>query len=268
MPGRYRLEVLRHQEVAPGYWEIVLPRIGLLAQAQPGQFVSVLCRREESFDPLLRRPFSIYRAGGATFSLLYRVVGRGSRLLSTFREGEALDCVGPLGKGFSYGDLPQDARVVLVGGGIGVPPIFFLSQALMERGIIPEVYAGFASADHVVAVDEWRRSGVPVQVATDDGSLGYRGFVTELLERRLDEAGADRIYACGPRPMLRAVDRIAGERHIPCQLALEEWMACGIGVCLSCVVKVADEQHPGGRWMRVCREGPVFDGGKVVWSDA
>lgn len=268
MPGHYRLEILRHREVAPGHWEIELPRVEQLAESEPGQFLTVLCRSDDSCDPFLRRPFSIYRAGEGTISFLYRVVGRGSRQLSGTREGALLDCVGPLGRGFVYRDLPAGARVALVGGGVGTPPLFFLSQALLGMGIVPEVYAGFASAGQVVAVDAWRRLGVAPLVSTDDGSLGQRGFVTQLLAGRLAEGGLDRIYACGPYPMLRAVARLAAEYGVACQVAMEEWMACGVGVCLSCVIKVADEGAPAGRWMRVCREGPVFDAAKVVWSGA
>jgi len=268
MPGRYRLEILQHRQVAPGHWEIVLPAVDGLVHSAPGQFVSLLCRSSESCDPLLRRPFSIYRVGEESISLLYRVVGRGSRALSRFREGETLDCVGPLGRGFSYGDLPSGASVALVGGGIGTPPLFFLSQALLTRGIFPEVYAGFATAEQVVVVEEWRRLGLLPQVSTDDGSIGERGFVTQLLERRLACGGLDRIFACGPYPMLRTVAHLAQRYGVPCQVAMEEWMACGLGVCLSCVVKVVSGDDAGGKWVRVCREGPVLDASKVVWSGA
>jgi len=268
MAERYRLEILDHREVAPGHWEMLLPRVGGLRDAEPGQFVSVLCRTGESWDPLLRRPFSIYRAEEDAFSFLYRVAGRGTRQLSRARAGETLDLVGPLGRGFWYRDLVPGSRVALVGGGVGVLPLFFLSQRLLEAGAVPEIYAGFASARQAVALDRWQRLGLAPQVATDDGTLGYRGVVTELLERRLAGEGLQRIYACGPRPMLREVARLAGAWGIPCQVAMEEWMACGAGVCLSCVIKVEDDASPGGRWMRVCREGPVFDGAKVVWNRA
>jgi|SRR5690606_15749849 len=264
MPGQYLLEIIDHREVAPGYFELTLPQIGELARAEPGQFVNVLVRAPESFDPLLRRPLSIYRIAEDRFSLLYRVVGRGTRRLSQLRAGDVLDCVGPLGRGFTYRDLLPGAKVVLVGGGVGIPPLVFLSQKLLENGIVPEVFAGFASAEHVVGLNAWREAGLEPVVSTDDGSLGHRGYVTEVFAERLTRGSVERVYTCGPRPMLAKVATLAGRFGVACQVAMEEWMACGIGVCLSCVTKV---QEDGAiRWARVCREGPVFDGRKVVWQ--
>lgn len=267
MLDRFELEILEHREVAPGHWELVLPRIGALAKAVPGQFVTLLPRDRKALDPLLRRPFSIYRVDGVRWSVLYRVVGRGTSQLAGLRPGEMIDCFGPLGRGFSFDDLREGAPVALIGGGVGVPPLFFLSQCLLRAKIVPEVYVGFASSTQVVAVDEWQASGIAAQVATDDGSIGFRGFVTEMAAERLARGDIRRIFACGPRPMLKAVARLALEHGVECQVAMEEWMACGIGVCLSCVLRVGDEERPGGKWARVCREGPVFDSRKVVWSD-
>lgn len=263
MPGQYLLEIIDQREVAPDHFELVLPRVEQLRAAEPGQFVAVLARSPESCDPLLRRPFSIYRATGDRFSLLYRVVGRGTRWLSRCRPGERIDCVGPLGRGFTYADLAPGARVVLVGGGVGIPPLFFLSQALQRRGILPEVFAGFASLGHVVGITEWQAAGVEPVLATDDGSAGHRGYVTDVVARRLAQGGVDRVYACGPRPMLANVAALASRYGVECQVAMEEWMACGVGVCLSCVCRIKEDG--GNRWVRVCREGPVLDGRKVVW---
>lgn len=264
MPGQYQLEIIDHRQVAPGHFELTLPQQGELARAEPGQFVSVLVRAPESFDPLLRRPLSIYRTAEDRFSLLYRVVGRGTRRLSQFRAGEALDCVGPLGRGFTYRDLSPGAKVVLVGGGVGVPPLVFLSQKLLQIGIVPEVFAGYASSEHVVGLGAWREAGLEPVVSTDDGSLGYRGYVTQVFAERLAQGSVERVYACGPRPMLAEVAALAGRYGVDCQVAMEEWMACGIGVCLSCVTKV--QEGGANRWVRVCREGPVFDARKVVWQ--
>lgn len=267
MPERNVLEILDHRQVAPGHWELVLPRTGALEKVAPGQFVMVLARDSNAFDPLLRRPFSIYRVEEDRWSFLYRVVGRGTSLLASLRPGDAVDCLGPLGRGFAFDDLEQGDPVALIGGGVGVPPLFFLSQRLLQANIIPEVYAGFASSSHVVAVADWQALGIAAKVATDDGSLGHRGFVTELLAERLARGKVHRIFACGPRRMLSAVASIAHQQGIECQVAMEEWMACGIGVCLSCVIRVRDGVESSARWARVCREGPVFDSREVVWSD-
>lgn len=266
MPDNYSLEIIEHRQVAAGHWELVLPKTGALCQAAPGQFVTLLVREPSSYDPFLRRPLSIYRMEEDRWSVLYRVVGRGTAHLATFRPGARIDCLGPLGRGFPIEDLKEDEPVALIGGGVGVPPLYFLSQRLGERGIVPEVYTGFASSAHVVAVDEWQKAGIVAEVATDDGSLGYQGFVTELAEKRLARGGIRRIYACGPRPMLRALATLAHEHGVECHVAMEEWMACGVGVCLSCVLKVNDAGQGAKRWARVCREGPVFDSREVVWS--
>lgn len=266
MAQRSLLEIVDHRPVAPGHWELVLPKTESLAKAAPGQFVMLSARGPSSYDPLLRRPISIYRVEESSWSVLYRVVGRGTAALATLKPGDVVDCFGPLGRGYVFHDLEEGAPVALVGGGIGAPPLFFLSQRLKEAGIIPEVFVGFATSAHVVAVADWETMGVAVRVSTDDGSRGRRGFVTELLAERLTRGRIRRIFACGPRPMLKAVARMARDEEIECQIAMEEWMACGIGVCLSCVVRV--RAGSGEAWARVCREGPVFDGREVVWPDA
>lgn len=265
MAGAYRAEVLSHRQVAVDHWELVLKKDGALHSAEPGQFVNVAVRGREAFDPLLRRPFSFFRESETSISLLYRVVGRGTRRLASVREGEELDLVGPLGRGFEYRSL--DGPALLVGGGVGVPPLFHLSQRLVAQGREHTALVGFSNEAYALGLSEWRELGVEVRVATDDGSLGKAGLVTRLLEERLKEAPVRRIFACGPRPMLQAVAAIAGRFGVPSQVAMEEWMGCGLGVCLSCVVKV----KPGGgevRWARVCMEGPVFSGDEVVWSRA
>lgn len=263
MRGAYRTEVLFQRQVAADHWELVLRKEGALRSAEPGQFVNVAVPGGESFDPLLRRPFSFFREGDESISLLYRVVGRGTRRLAAVQEGEELDLVGPLGRGFEYRSL--DGPALLVGGGVGVPPLFHLSQRLVARGCDHAVLVGFSTRAYALALPEWEALGVEVRVATDDGSLGEAGLVTRLLEERLREAPVQRVFACGPRPMLQAVAAITGRYGVPSQVAMEEWMGCGLGVCLSCVVRVKAAGDTT-QWARVCREGPVFSGDEVVWS--
>lgn len=271
LPEVIRLPVLDHREVAEGHWELVLPLEGGLADVVPGQFVNVLCRDIAAYDPLLRRPFSVYWANGDRFGVMYRVVGRGTRLLSRLRAGDTVDLVGPLGRGFDW--LPfkdrQGGRLVLVGGGVGVPPIYFLSERLKADGLSHTALVGFAGAKQIVAVDRWRSGGVEPGIATVDGSVGHPGFVTDLLQAALEQrdfgAPVMGVFACGPAAMLAAVSEICKRHEVPCQVALEEWMGCGLGVCLSCVCKVQGETGEP-EWARVCREGPVFDGAKVVWG--
>lgn len=262
------LEIIDHREVAPDHWELVFPKAKGFQQAEPGQFVMLLVRQDQAMDPLLRRPLSIFRVGEDRWSVLYRVVGRGTAALSAFRPGDLVDCVGPLGRGFTFDDLEEGTPVALVGGGIGVPPLYFLSQRLLKVGIVPEAFAGFAASSQVVAVRQWEELGVTVRVATEDGRIGHKGLVTDLLEDRLKQGNVRRVFACGPRPMLRAVAAIAHRYGASCQVAMEEWMACGLGVCLSCVVRVRVSEGGPAAWARVCREGPVFDAREVVWADA
>lgn len=261
---RFVVPVVAQREVAEDHFELELARPEALGDPVPGQFVSVLCRSAEGYDPLLRRPFSIYRVEADTFSVLYRAAGRGTRILSRARPGERVDMLGPLGRGFDIAPAQTGGRAILVGGGVGVPPIFHLAQVLSRRGVAVEACLGFASSRRAFGLAQWRRLGVEPQVATDDGSLGRRALVTELLHEAF-ERGAAPVFACGPRPMLAAVVQLAQAAGVPVQVAMEEWMACGVGACLSCVCRVRTEH--GTAWARVCREGPVFDGYKVVWSD-
>lgn len=280
MPDVISLQVLEHKETAKEHWEMLFAPHPAFEHAVPGQFVNVLCRPTALVDPLLRRPFSIYRREeDGAFSILYRVVGRGTDQLKEVKAGDKVSVVGPLGQGFYFDDLGPKDRVAIVGGGVGVPPLYFLSQALEARGIPFEVLAGFAHHEQMVAVSRWRSRGVSVGVTTDDGSYGKRGFVTDLLEDLLETKAVARVFSCGPRPMLQVVASLCKRAGVSLQVAMEEEMGCGVGVCLSCIVSVkaesADGEVDSGKLasgspddfvqVRVCREGPVLDGLKVIW---
>lgn len=223
----------------------------------PGQFVHLRCGEKP-----LRRPISICtidrRAG--VLRLVFEVRGEGTAWLAQRRPGEPLDVLGPLGRGFS---VPEDgAGVVLVGGGIGTPPLLAVAQARVGK---MEAILGFRNADACILAREFALACANVQLATDDGTLGYHGLVTDLLKTRLsqEQKPCAGIFACGPTPMLRAVAAIALEREIPCQVSLEERMGCGVGACLVCACKTreADGEH----YRHVCKDGPVFDAKEVVW---
>lgn len=201
--------------------------------------------------------------------MLVEVVGRGTALLEQKSPGETLMVLGPLGVPF---DLPEagaeTGEHLLVMGGVGSAPFPSLAEALLERGQRVRAFVGARTADALLCVEDFRELDVPVEVATDDGSEGYHGFVVGPLERYLDGGGGDgaRLYACGPTPMMRAVHDIAVAANLPLQVSFEAPMACGIGVCLSCVLRVVDESAEGWRYARCCREGPVFDSRKLVWE--
>jgi len=216
--------------------------------------------RAESTDPLLGRPLSLHRTyGDGTFSLLYRVAGRGTRLLASRRVGDGIDILGPLGNGFP--ELPAGATGILVGGGIGIVPLVALAESLPARRI--RVVIGARSGGALVCRGEFESLGVGLSVVTDDGSLGRAGNVVEALPAVVEEAGGgDRVFvfACGPAGMLRGLGDFLKTRGIRGVFSLEERMACGLGACLGCVA----ETRSGRR--RVCLEGPVFPAEEIRWG--
>ena len=224
---------------------------------QPGQFVMVACGTNR--DPLLRRPLSVHWADAeGTIQLLVRVVGRGTAALAQTRAGESLSLIGPLGRGFSL----EASRPCLVGGGIGAAPLLLLAQRLAEQGLKPLVLLGAATAAEAHILQQaFQALGCSLALATDDGSLGHRGFVTELLSAQA--AQADKLYACGPQPMMAAVARFGTDRGIACEVSLETAMACGLGACLGCAIP--DPGQPGA-YRHVCKNGPVFLAGEVLWT--
>ncbi len=227
--------------------------------AGPGQFGMLACGA--SFDPLLRRALSIAgvaRRGGATLvEMMVKEVGRGTAALRALPPGSELRLLAPLGNGFDL-TPPAGGRIGLVAGGIGLPPVLFAAERLAVAGVAFDLYAGAANASELLAVERCREAagtvGGELVLTTDDGSAGESGFVTVALERRLDGGRRyGRLLACGPNPMLAALTRVARERGVATELSLEEHMACGVGVCLSCVVELAD-----GSYAASCKEGPVF----------
>lgn len=261
---QFSVAVVEQRVVADEHFELVMEAHPALERTAPGQFVNVSVAAPGSFDPLLRRPFSLYRTlSDGNYSILYRVVGRGTRALAQLAPGDRLELLAPLGRGFTR--LPGTERPILVGGGVGVPPLFMWAQKeLAPEGSLRAIL-GFNSANLVIGANDMEELGVDVEVTTVDGSRGRKGFVTDALRPHLEAGSVDGIYACGPKPMLAAVAEMAKQFQVPAQLALEEWMGCGVGACLSCVVPVRSE---GGEsvYRRVCVEGPVFSAEEVLFS--
>jgi dihydroorotate dehydrogenase electron transfer subunit len=207
--------------------------------------------------------------GGAlgTVEVVFDVVGPGTRALSGLRPHDLVDALGPLGRSFSPPAEP--ARCLLVGGGYGTAALFFLAEELRARGCRVDFVVGAATAERLFDAMEARRLGHTLTVTTDDGSAGQRGIVTDPMPVLLGRLRVGHVFACGPMPMLAAVSRVAGQHGVPCQVAVEEQMACGTGICYSCVVPVADPERPQqpARMARSCLEGPVFDGATVAWGE-
>ena len=222
----------------------------------PGQFVHV--KVADGFDPLLRRPISIAAIDkeSGTFTIIYRKQGKGTSLLAEKRAGEEVDVLGPLGNGFPVNEARSGSTAVLVGGGVGVPPMFELAKQLAQNGVSVISIIGFQSASAVFYEKELAKYG-EVYVTTVDGTYGKKGFVTDILA----EIHGEIIFACGPTPMLRAIE--SGQYAPEVYLSLEERMGCGIGACFACVCHTK-EDPTGFSYKKVCSDGPVFAAGEVV----
>ena len=266
-PVHVRGEVLaRKRAGAYHLLEVVAP--GVAEAARPGQFVAVRVGGPVS-GLLLRRAFAIYRATPArayagTVQFVLAVHGAGTEWLAGVRQGEQLDVVGPLGTPFRLPTAPVGC--VLVGGGYGSAALFGLAEALRARDCRVDMVLGAATADRVFGELEAKRTASSVTVTTEDGSSGVQGLVSDVLPDVVERSGALVVYACGPMPMLRAVGQVAASYAIPCQVAVEEAMACGIGVCMTCVLPVAGEDGVT-RMTRSCVDGPVFLADRVRWED-
>lgn len=267
---QFASRILSNVEIARDYWRIRLTAPPEFADAQPGQFVMV--RVNDGIDPLLRRPLAIFdlgretgENGSAWFEMLYKVVGKGTAMLSTLHETDLVDILGPLGTGFDLGD--DNEEKLLVGGGIGLAPLYLLATELVKRKSPVRLFAGGRTCDDILCITEFKRLGVECYTATEDGSLGTQGFVTVALNNHLDALkGKATLYACGPDGMLRAVAKIAADRRLPCQVSLEGYMACGVGACLGCVTPGKDHTPKTPDYRCVCTEGPVFDSSELKWE--
>lgn len=262
--------VLSNQPIGDGLFQMALSLPPLFDSAGPGQFLHVRIR--DAFEPFLRRPFSIYDVGPVPrrkeerrVSFLYDVVGRGTALLADMQPGATVDVLGPLGR--AYADRPQAKVTLLVGGGIGIPPMYFLARRYMTRqsqARDERWYAllGARTKKKICSVADFERIGVTPVIATDDGTEGHKGFVTELMEHFVAVTRgfrwSIRMYGCGPEPMLEKMVAFAKREKVPCQISMERRMGCGMGACRACVCKVVDKEHPEGKVVASCREGPVF----------
>jgi len=261
LAGPAKVPVVRQQDLGGGVYYLVLAAPAVAAAAAAGQFVHV--RTGEGYDPLLRRPFSLHEVDrvGGTIALLYKVRGRGTAWLAARRPGDLVDVLGPLGRGFPWPSRPGPC--LLVGGGLGTAPLFFLAAELSRSGREVTLLAGAASAAGLYRLDALEIPGVKLAVATEDGSHGYRGLATELLAEYLHGAGAiAALYACGPWAMLARVAELGQFHGLPTFVSLEQVMACGTGLCLGCAVPVR------GGYARACTDGPVLAAEEVRWDGA
>jgi dihydroorotate dehydrogenase electron transfer subunit len=274
--AEHQAKVLTHRVIRPRYHEMEFESPAVAQAALPGQFVHILPPTRAGFDPLLRRAFSIYQTTQTSFKVLYRVEGRGTAALSQVQVGEQINFLGPLGHIFAYSadDIQRlgITQAILVGGGVGVPPMVFLASHLKQHLGTSSIHAliGARGESDLIGVEEFERMGISPVVTTDDGSAGRRELITVPLEEQLQRVGdsGERavVYSCGPWPMLRAVAKLCARYDALCQVSLEENMPCGIGVCNGCVIPVQNAGDDYGQYRRVCVEGPVLWSQDVQWD--
>ena len=243
--------LISSKQLTPTIYDFRLQNEQLASLTKPGQFVQILVPGKT-----LRRPISVCDVEGDIIRLVFEVRGEGTELLSHTKVGENINIIAPLGKGFT---LDPDKKTIFIGGGIGVPPMLYSAK---QCGKNATVINGFRNKDAVILSEDFERSVSKLIVTTDDGSFGIHGFVTQPLSELIDQA--EMICACGPMPMLKNIAKMAHEKNVPCQVSLEQRMACGVGACLGCAVAVRDEN---GRevYRHVCKDGPVFSSEEVVF---
>lgn len=248
-----------NSSVAKTIWEMTLSVPEIAKKAKPGQFVNL--RLTGKLDPLLRRPISLHRINPeeGTITMLYMVVGEGTAMMSEMEPGTPVDVLGPLGNGWDVDAAGEN--MVVIGGGIGIAPLYPLVKALCENGKNVELIMGAKSSDYLTDRSIYEELGAVVTVTTDDGSAGEKGFVTTALQNSIQAGKCDFVYACGPKPMLRFVEQIAIDNKIPGQVSTESHMGCGLGICLLCPSKMKD-----GGYKRTCTEGPVFMIGELDYE--
>ncbi len=257
--------IATNEHLKGDYWLMVLDLAGEIQAPQPGRFLMVKVTDQQ--DPLLRRPFGIHDfepagEGGRRLKILYKVIGRGTDLMTRMRPDRTVDIIGPLGRGF---DLPPTGeRAAILAGGIGGAPLLYLARKMIEAGSSPVVYAGGNTAEDVLGAGEFESLGVTFRRATLDGSEGFRGTVVDLF---LEEEGGDSIlhvYACGPWGMLGSLAGSCEERGWSMQATVDSVMACGMGICMGCSLEKRVPEE-GRRYVSACRDGPVFHLEDIRW---
>jgi dihydroorotate dehydrogenase electron transfer subunit len=294
--GQFSAVVQHREQFGAEYQAITVALTGqavaVFAKARPGQFVQLACRdlkETRNCTPLLRRPFSIAainnldNASGTELQVIYKVLGPGSKWLQQRTAGDAIDIIGPLGNGFTLPENKQD-YIIMIGGGVGLPPMFFLSDELARQGYQNHITIAGAQNGHyfegliqpeakidntptlTMAIERFSRNQTGCIITTDDGSLGFNGNVVVALNNFLDQQQPWQkatIYACGPGPMLKAIAGLVQKRQMNCQVCMEAYMSCGIGLCQSCAVPT----NSGNKYKLVCTNGPVFDSKTIAWDE-
>jgi len=254
---------ITHKETWEDYFLFSLESPIIASQAQPGQFIMV--RTSLNSNPLLRRPFSIHSKERKNIEIFFQKSGLGTSILSQKKPNEFLDIIGPLGKGFNS-ELDLNRKdVALIGGGRGIAPIYFLAQKLRSQGALVRVFYGGKTFSDLPLKEKFEKAGIKLLCSTDDGSLSFKGFITDLFEIEIEKLLPAYIYACGPELMMKKLAKTALDKKIPAEFSLESVMGCGFGVCWGCVRKIVKDGEAG--WHKICEEGPVFKAEEIIWQE-
>ncbi len=256
MAIQIQAELLEKIQLKENIYHFKVKAPEIVKNAKPGNFIEI--RVSDQVDPFLRRPISIYNLDkeNGILEFIFQVKGKGTRILAKKEIGSQIDMIGPLG----YGTFKYESynNLAVIGGGIGIFPLYELSKEAKRDNKNVNIYLGFRSKDFVLLEKEFEKVSDKLIVTTDDGSYSKKGFAINFLKEDIEKEKIDGIYACGPLPMLKAVRDLAIEKDIPCQISLEERMGCGLGVCLGCAVKTAQSTKENPEYWHVCKGGPVF----------
>ncbi len=259
--------VVKTEQLGPQIYRLTFSAYDIAKSAKPGQFV--MLKASQGLDPLLRRPFSIHQVTEqGTLQILFKAIGKGTQYLSALKVGDVIDIVGPLGNGF---DINTAGGHCLVGGGMGIAPMLYLAKEIIKgnKPVDLKIILGAQNKDEIAQLLlNFSELGVEVIHATDDGSSGHHGFVTELMEPILTNNNEKdwNIYCCGPHPMMKQVASICDKNSWNCWVSMETMMACGIGACLGCTIQgINTIQKQSQNYMHVCKDGPIFRAADIKW---
>ena len=256
MPKQIQAKLIKKQEIIKDIYKFSVKAPEIVETAKPGNFIEI--RVNDGIDPFLRRPISIYNLDkeNGILEFIFQVKGKGTEILSKKEEGTDIDIIGPLGNGtFKF---EKYKNIAVIGGGIGIFPLYELSKEAKQNDVKVNCYLGFRNKDFVMLEKEFEEATDNLTITTDDGTYKEKGFAIDYLIKDMENEKYECIYACGPLPMLKAVQKYANENNIDCQISLEEKMACGLGVCLGCAVKTAKSPKDAPEYWHVCKGGPVF----------
>lgn len=258
MKYNIKAKIVKKEQLKDDIYKLSVKADKIVADAKPGNFIEI--RVLDNIEPLLRRPISIYNMDKETgiLEFIFQVKGKGTKILAKREIGEELDIIGPLGYGTFK--VKEYKNAAIIGGGIGIFPLYELSKQLKKQTSTQvSTYLGFRNKDYVVLEKEFEQVSDNLIITTDDGSYKTKGFAINILKEDIQKQKPEIIFACGPLPMLKAVQALAKEQNIPCQISLEEKMACGLGACLGCAVKQARSPSDAPEYWHVCKAGPVFN---------